>query len=189
MSLGKWLAGLALLWALGGCAPLPLAGSTAVERRLVERFELVGRLAVADRDRAGSMGFEWRHGAADEWLFLNPLGQVVARIEADGGGAVLYNGGAEPLRAASAQELLDRVLGVAAPLDGVQAWVQGVPRAGAQVRRLDEFGRPASVADAGWIIDYLEYLGPDPNARPRRLEASWGDARLKLVIDQWTIVP
>jgi outer membrane lipoprotein LolB len=187
---GGWLL-LALLGATAGCALVPPAAPApaAVERRLAERFELVGRLSVSDGARAASLGLEWRHGASDDWLFLSPLGQVVARIEANGQGATLYTGAPDPVWAASAQELMNRVLGVAPPLDGVEAWVQGVARPGARVRRLDEVGRPASVADAGWIIDYLEYLGPEPDARPRRLEASWSDARLKLVIDQWSTTP
>ena len=182
---------LVLVMLLGGCAALPPAGQApaAVERRLASRFELAGRLSVSDGTRAASLGLEWRHEASDEWLFTGPLGQVVARIEADGQGAALYTGAPEPVRAASAQELMGRVLGVSPPLDGVEAWIQGVPRPGARVRRLDDVGRPASVADAGWIIDYLEYLGPEPDARPRRLEASWGEARLKLVIDQWSVIP
>lgn len=182
---------LVLLTVVGGCTALPPAGPApaAVERQLAPHFELAGRLSASDGTRAASLGLEWRHEASDEWLFTSPLGQVVARIEADGQGAVLYTGAPEPIRAASAQELMGRVLGVSPPLDGVEAWVQGVPRPGARVRRLDEVGRPASVADAGWIIDYLEYLGPEPDARPRRLEASWGEARLKLVIDQWSVIP
>lgn len=176
---------------LAGCAPMPPAASPSagVYRQLAPRFELVGRLSVSDGSRAASMSLEWRHDASDEWLFLSPLGQVVARIEADDEGATLYSGSTEPLHAASAQDLMDRVLGVSPPLDGVEAWVQGVPRPTARVRQLDEVGRPASVSDAGWIIDYLEYVGPEPDARPRRLEASWGEARLKLVIDQWSTLP
>lgn len=188
-SASRWAA-VALLGALGGCAPLPPAGPApaAVERQLAHRFELTGRLSVSDGTRAASLGLEWRHEASDEWLFTGPLGQVVARIEADSQGAALYTGAPQPVRAVSAQDLMGQVLGISPPLDGVEAWVQGVARPGARVRRLDEVGRPASVADAGWIIDYLEYLGPEPDARPRRLEASWGEARLKLVIDRWSAI-
>lgn len=181
--------GLAVAWLVAGCAALPPGAPAAVERHLEQRFELVGRMAVSEGERSASMGVEWRHGAGDEWLFLSPLGQVVARIESDGRGALLQASGQEPLRAASVQELMGRVLGLAPPVEGVAAWVQGFPRDGARVRRLDEVGRPASVADAGWIIDYLEYAGPQADARPRRLEAAWGGARLKLVIDQWTVLP
>jgi outer membrane lipoprotein LolB len=190
MARGWWL-GMAFLGAAAGCAPLPPAApaTVAVDRRQAEHFELTGRLSVTDGARAASMGVEWRHSGSDEWVFLSPLGQVVARIEADAQSAALYTGSPEPVRAASAQALVGQVLGVTPPLDGVEAWVQGVPRPGARVRRLDEVGRPASVADAGWIIDYLEYLGPEPDARPRRLEATWGEARLKLVIDQWSTAP
>jgi outer membrane lipoprotein LolB len=180
---------LAVALGVGGCGTLPEMAPAAVERELQERFELVGRMAVTEGQRSASMGIEWRHGVVDEWLFLSPLGQVVARIEATAGEAVLHSGGQAPVRAASAQELMARVLGIAPPLEGVAAWVQGVPRDGAQVRRLDAAGRPARVADAGWIIDYLEYAGPEADARPRRLEASWGDARMKLVIDQWARLP
>jgi outer membrane lipoprotein LolB len=186
MMTGRWWVGLPL--AVAACVALPPAG-VPVARQLAPRFELVGRLAATDGERAASVGVEWRHGAADEWLFVSPLGQVVARIEADGHGASLYAGATEPLRAASAQELLGRVLGVAPPVDGVVAWVQGVPRPSARVLQLDHVGRPARVSDAGWIIDYPEYRGPEPDARPRRLEANWGEARLKLVIDQWTAIP
>lgn len=186
-----WWGGLALLGALAGCAPMPPTAlpSEAVHRQLAPRFELSGRLSVSDGSRAASMGLEWRHDGSDEWLFLSPLGQVVARIEADGQGATLQTGSGELVHAGSAQELMDRVLGVSPPLEGVEAWVQGVPRPAARVRQLDEVGRPARVSDAGWIIDYLEYVGPEPDARPRRLEASWGEARLKLVIDQWSTAP
>lgn len=189
MMVRGWWVALALLGVVAGCTSLPPAAPAAVERRLAQRFELVGRVAVSDGSRAASLGLEWRHDGSDEWLFTSPLGQAVARIAADSQGASLYTGEPEPVWAASAQELMGRVLGVAPPLDGVEAWVQGVPRPGARVRQLDELGRPASVADAGWIIDYQEYLGPEPDARPRRLEASWGEARLKLVIDQWTSLP
>lgn len=189
MTLRAGWVSLTLLGVLGACAMVPSPAPSAVERRQTQQFELIGRLAVSDGSRAASLGLEWRHGAADEWLFLSPLGQVVARIVADAQGATLYTGGPEPLQAASAQALVGRVLGVDPPIDGVAAWVQGVPRPGARVRQLDEVGRPASVADAGWIIDYMEYAGPEADARPRRLEASWGEARLKLVIDQWSVLP
>ena len=184
-----WCLAAAAIGVVTGCARMPPAAVEPVTRTLTPHFEVVGRMAVSDGDRAASLGFEWRHDASDEWLFVGPLGQVVARLRADAEGAVLHLGGQAPLRATSAQDLMGRVLGVAPPLAGVEAWVQGVPRPDARVRRLDEVGRPASVADAGWIIDYLEYLGPEPDARPRRLEATWGEARLKLVIDQWTELP
>ena len=191
MILRGWCVALSLLGAVAGCASMTSSAvaPASVERQLAKRFELVGRLSVSDGAQAASMGLEWRHGVSDDWLFLSPLGQVVARIEADERGAILYSGTQEPVYATSAQELMARVLGVAPPVDGVEAWVQGVARPGARVRRVDAVGRPASVADAGWVIDYLEYAGPDPDARPRRLEANWGEARLKLVIDQWSIAP
>lgn len=84
---------------------------------------------------------------------------------------------------------MGRVIGVAPPLDGVVAWVQAAPRDRAVVREVDERGRPLRMVDAGWVVEYLEYAGDGPLDRPRRLEISQGDARLRLVIDDWRSLP
>lgn len=186
----RWVRVLLLAAPLVGCVPLVPSDGTPVVRPLSAHFELVGRMAVTAGERNASMGVEWRHGgSADEWLFLSPLGQVLARIDADSTGATLVTGGGQPVRALNAQDLMAQMLGVSPPLGGVAAWVQAVPRTSARVRSLDEVGRPASMTDEGWVIDYLEYSDGSPDASPRRIEARWGDATLKLVIDQWATLP
>lgn len=56
---------------------------------------------------------------------------------------------------------------------------------------LDEHGRPRTVQQDGWTIDFLEWT-PASAAQPelpRRIEARNGDAKVRLLVDQWTLSP
>ena len=187
----RWQAwGVAAAAALGaGCAQSPVETAPLVVRERVSEFEMAGRVAANDGTQSVSAGVEWWHRGTDEWRFLSPIGQVLATIEAGPTGAVLKSAGRAPVVARSAEELMGRVIGVAPPLDGVVAWVQAAPRDRAVVREVDERGRPLRMVDAGWVVEYLEYAGDGPLDRPRRLEISQGDARLRLVIDDWRSLP
>ncbi|TVT57111.1 MAG: outer membrane lipoprotein LolB [Azoarcus sp. PHD] len=176
---------------LSACAPLqPLSGSAAVVRTISPYFELDGRLSATDGERAANGQIEWRHAqSADQWTAYSPLGQIVARLDSNAAGAELMLADGRRQRAASASELLPALIGVDLPLQRLPGWIQASPQPDAEVRSLDEVGRPSLVIDQGWRIDYTEYLNPAADALPRRLEISRGDARVRLVIDRWTLQP
>jgi outer membrane lipoprotein LolB len=179
---------LALGLALSACAPLPPVSSAvaAVPRHASEHFELEGRLAASDGERAASGRIEWQHArGADTWTLISPLGQIVARLDSQPGSAMLLTASGERVFAASADELLPRLLGLAVPTASLSRWVQAVPGVDAEVRALDASGRPAQVLDQGWRIDYPDYTSPAADARPARVDLTRGDARLRLIIDTW----
>lgn len=180
----------ALLLVLGAaaCAPLPPAAPimAAVPRQASPDFALAGRLAASDGDRAASGRIEWQHHhGADTWTLFSPLGQILARLDSRPDGATLLTASGERIPAASAEALLPRLLGMTVPTASLSRWVQAVPTTGAEVRALDASGRPAQVLDQGWRIDYPDYLSPAADARPKRVDISRGDARLRLIIDTW----
>ena len=179
---------------LGGCAVLPASTPTtappAVTRVAAPAFELAGRLSASDGTNAASGSLEWVHGhAADQWTVYTPLGQIAARLDSTPDGAELLTANGERRHTANAEALLPELLGIEIPVARLGGWVQGAPAADAEIRTVDGIGRPALVIDQGWRIDYLEYHGDGADALPRRLEVSRGDARLRLVIDQWTFAP
>ena len=172
---------------LAGCASQATRGLSAVPRPVVPAFELEGRLAASDGERAANGSLTWSHSpAADEWTVYSPLGQIVGQLVRTPRGAMLLTADGRTEQADDADAILPRLLGVPAPIDGLQHWVQASTRPGARVLRVDDMGRPTRIADAGWIIDYTEYAGPAADAAPRRIDAAWGEARIRLVIDQWT---
>lgn len=83
--------------------------------------------------------------------------------------------------------MIPELFGAGTPVDGLNYWVQAVARDGARVLQRDAIGRPTRISDAGWIIDYAVYTDDAPDSPPRRLEANWGETRIRLVIDQWTV--
>lgn len=176
---------------LAACAPLqPLSGSAAVVRAASPYFEVDGRLSATDGERAANGQIEWRHAQTeDQWTAYSPLGQIVARLDSNAAGAELILADGRRQRAPSASALLPALIGVDLPLSRLPGWIQASPQADAEVRSLDAAGRPSLVIDQGWRIDYTEYLDPAPDALPRRLEISRGEARVRLVIDRWTLQP
>ena len=172
---------------LAGCASQTTRNLTAVPRPVAAAFELEGRLAASDGERAANGSITWSHTpAADEWTVYSPLGQIVGQLVSTPRGAMLLTADGHSEQAADADTILPRLLGVPAPIDGLRHWVQASTRPGARVLSLDEAGRPTRISDAGWIIDYVEYAGPAADAPPRRIDAAWGEARIRLLIDQWT---
>ncbi|WP_018989176.1 outer membrane lipoprotein LolB [Aromatoleum toluclasticum] len=184
---GRAVAAALVALLLAACASPATRGLTAVPRPVATAFELEGRLAASDGERAANGSLTWSHTpVADEWTVYSPLGQIVGQLVRTPRGAMLLTADGRTEQADDADAILPRLLGVPAPIDGLQHWVQASTRPGARVLSLDEAGRPARIADAGWIIDYPEYAGPAADAAPRRIDAAWGDARIRLVIDQWT---
>jgi outer membrane lipoprotein LolB len=173
------------------CAPLPPAPPAGLAaREAVAAFELEGRISATDGSRAASGRFDWQHDpVADRWTVYNPLGQIAARLERDPVGARLLAADGSMVEATSAEELLPLVLGVEVPVARLARWVQAAPDDRAEVRHVDSVGRPTLVIDHGWRIDYPAYAGDGVDAPPARLDISRGDARIRLLIDQWTPLP
>jgi len=174
-----------------GCALQPAAPPQApAARSLSAAFELEGRLSATDGTRAASGRLAWAHApGSDQWTLFNPLGQIAAQLVSTPRGAQLRTADGRHAEASHARELLPQLVGVPVPLEGLSHWVQATTREGARVLARDAVGRPARISDDGWLIDYVEYADPAPAAPPRRIDAQWGDAQLRLVIDQWTPLP
>lgn len=187
---GRWSLALAIVILTGCATPALHQPQSAAERILTPRFTLEGRLAASDGTRNANGSIVWMHEAArDEWSALSPLGQIVARITADAGGALLEAQDGQRQTAADIDDLLPELVGVQLPVAALRYWVQAVPRSGARVLALDAAGRPARISDAGWIIDYARYTDDSPGAIPARIDAQWGETRIRLLIDQWTPAP
>lgn len=172
-----------------GCRTLMPAdeADTKASRPHVQHFDLEGRISATDGERGANGSLLWSHRPdRDEWTLLSPLGQIVARLSRDPSGARLDTGDGRPVFAESVDAMLPELLGVPAPVDGLAYWVQASVRPGARILAFDGVGRPARITDAGWIIDYLAYADGEPDAPPRRIEAVWGEARIRLVIDHWS---
>jgi outer membrane lipoprotein LolB len=178
---------------LHGCAGMPAADSVVspVTVQGDPAFELSGRLAIRHGEQALSANLRWRFdGQGEEMVISAPLGAGSVEIARDAGGVTLRAGGRVE-RAATVEALMRGTLGFALPLDGLRYWVRGQTGPdGAAVRIVrDGAGRIESFHETGWDIVIPSFSAPPLDALPRRIDVASTDLQVRLVIDQWQVVP
>ncbi len=151
-----------------------------------EPFDILGRVLASSEGRAFSANFRWRHGAADNEIWLmSPVGQTLAYITADAGGATLTTADQQEYRALSVESLTRQALGWPLPLAQLQHWIRGgtVPGSATAAVTRDARGSLSLLEQEGWQI---RYVYPETGSSlPRQLELTQGGQRIRMVIDEW----
>ena len=92
--------------------------------------------------------------------------------------------GAPPSDAVVAQ-LQDR-LGFELPLDNLRYWLLGIPDPNTPFELTrNAQDRAARLAQAGWNIEYDDYMAGDGDLLPKRLVLTRAEARVRIAIDRW----
>ena len=105
------------------------------------------------------------------------------------GGARLagLNGG--PREAADAEALLREATGWSLPVAQFPYWVRGARGPGPALGlAVGADGHPVGWTQAGWTVEYRDWLPGDP-ALPRRLFAQRDGVSVRLVVEAWTPLP
>ncbi len=194
---------------LSGCAttatraaPPPLSGDALAEK-IGERdawlsqyavWSFSGRAAIRKGGQGGSGKIEWtqrdlhRYSIAlsapvtrQSWQLDGDLHSEAGRLEGLDGG---------PREGESAEELLLDAAGWKVPLQQLGRWVRGAPAAEYPVEaaEYDAQGRLTRLQQAGWTVRYSAWragLIGQPDL-PAQIEAESGDARVRLIIEDWT---
>jgi outer membrane lipoprotein LolB len=182
------LAPMALILALAGCVSQPArppavpvdldqAEAADRERALIQDWSLSGRIAVSNGSQGGSGRIDWQQAGERYAVSLSaPVTRQSWRLSGDAAVAMLHEttGWDIPVRA-----LADWVRGVGAP-----------PAEFGQARVIyGEGGRPARLEQAGWVIDYTKWQDAGQPVLPARLVATRGQAKVRLIVDQWSLAP
>ncbi len=170
MNLRRTLIGFSLLLLLAACAAPPLV-SVPEELETAGALSRSGRFSVRVEEVAGETeavqgGFAWYDSGTQVLLDLNtPIGTALARVEvAADGTAVLSEANGQRTQAASADELVERVLGSPIPVQELRYWLRGLLPARPRSSGLqqDDAGRPVRFIQSGWSvrIDDYDKVGP-----------------------------
>jgi len=160
-----------------------------------------GRFSVSisrgDQREAASGRFTLAASPARTTLDLaSPLGNTLARVEADASGATLTapqpDGTLATWRGDSADALTESVLGYRLPVSGLAEWIAGRAAPGRTARVFPDDGPARRIEQDGWVIAVDERFAD--SGAPRRLsfdrDAGGGAAapslRLRLVLDDGT---
>ena len=203
---GAWTMAVAAALLLGGCASAPVRAPVAVDpvlaaqaeadRAAIQAWGLAGRVAVSGGRQGGSGRLDWsQRGDRFELTLSAPVTRQGWRLVGDGGWARLEGVEGGPREGPDAGALLRQATGWDIPVRALVDWVRGVaapePMHGPARVVHGDGNLPERLDQAGWAIEYRDWFeaGPGQPALPRRIQASHGDARVRLVVDGWTLPP
>jgi outer membrane lipoprotein LolB len=200
-SLPALIAVILLTAVLAACASLPRppappdAAARWVARQAqlqgLQSWELSGRISVSGPEGSWNARIRWtQRGDAYDIYFMSPFGQRMAWLEGSRFGVMLQLPDKEPLRAATAEELLAANFGWSAPVAALRHWMLGVPQPDSEAATgLDDHGRLLDLRQDGWHIEYPQYMasGAAIGELPRKLVLDGASLRIRLVVDAWDL--
>ncbi len=187
-----------VLVAMAGCSSLtrPLASATASSAALTARviaanFVATGRVAARDTGdtrRGFSGGFSWTHRPDEDVVeLLTPLGQIAARMTLTTAGADIELADGTRTFAADPEQFLSDSLGITLPVSALPYWLQAVPLAQSTFRaEADALGRPTTLWQNGWEIQYTAYADESAGAYPARMQLAQGTVEARMIISEWS---
>jgi outer membrane lipoprotein LolB len=194
-----FLASVVLVLTLGGCASLRSSGPAVLAkdstvlapRTAASAFTASGRVAArvtGDSTRGFSGGFSWVHRPASDTIeLLTPLGQIAARMNVGPGGATIEMSDGSQRTTTDPEGFLAESFGMMLPLAALPNWLQGVPLPGMPYRAAADLrGRPSTIWQNGWEIQYSDYSDDTPSANPMRLQLTQGNIEARMIISEWS---
>lgn len=174
-----------------------LARDNDLQRGAITDWRLAGRVAVSAGGQGGSGRIEWLQQGERYTISLSaPVTRQSWRLSGDASGARLEGVEGGPREGADAERLLLAATGWRIPVGAMVAWVRGIAATdgGAALAQVS-YGAgnvPSTLEQVGWRIDYRDWHPATASqpALPRRIEAMevmGGDARLRLLVDEWRI--
>lgn len=149
------------------------------------RWSLSGKIAVSDAGEGGSGRIHWRQDGDRYMIEISaPVSRRTWRLTGSSAGATLEGLDGGPLADPSAETLLHRGVGWTVPFASLSAWIRGARGGGPAVLEFDPDGRPARLAQAGWIVEFRAWNDGTPEL-PLKVFAARGQQRVRLVVERW----
>jgi outer membrane lipoprotein LolB len=184
--------------ALSACATVPPARSpdpqAAWQARHISLARLstwtvTGRVLIKAEERSWNATLFWvQRDEAYRIRLIAPLGQGTVQLSGGDGGVVRRTSNNQVFTAQDPQTLMLDTLGWSVPVDGLRYWMRGLddPRTPAVVR-LDARGRPETLEQAGWVIDYQRYADGAPPELPTKLALANQALSVRILVSRWEL--
>ena len=180
---------LCALLALGACRSVPERGVQAPsmagrEAVLADQtaWGFTGRVAYSQAGKGGSARIDWRQvGPVSEIRLSGPLAAGSVRLHVEDGRTQVFDAADNVLAEGEADAVFGQWLSAPLPaadlVSGLRAYWPGSPE-----RTAEALSGVAHVSGWDWRYDAW---WPGPAALPKQLEVRAGEARLRVVIEQW----
>ena len=155
-------------------------------------WNLQSKISLRYKDENLIFGLKWLQRPVNLYIMQisNPLtGALVAKLSRDARGVSLLADNGRTYRDTDEERLLQKQSGLKMPVKGMQYWVRGITSPQYKVDKLVLYnaGRPQSINQAGWKINYASYLNNNFNSAPRKiiLTRSTDKVYLKVIAKNW----
>jgi len=180
---------------LSGCTtqslrpdPALLAAQSTREQLLAQHshWALKARIAVSDGEDGGSGTLEWQQDN-DQYRFTMhaPVTGKTWVLTGREGYALLEGLQPQPIEGTNAAVMLQKELGWDVPVVELAAWVLGARAAGHSRLSFRPDGLLAELSQGGWKVEYLDYDQQYNPPLPKKIFASHGKNRIRMVIQYW----
>ena len=152
-------------------------------------WSLAGRVAISNGRKGGSGRIDWQQQGDTYTVSLSaPVTRQSWRLSGGSRGARLDGIEGGPREGADAARLLRDATGWEIPVEALGDWVRGVSAQGLPqaTMQFDSQGHLSHMEQGGWAIDYRwpEATSAAP-VLPQRVDAVKGEAKVKLIVDEW----
>jgi len=150
----------------------------------INTWNIKGRLAITYAEDGFTAGLNWKQYKDQFTISLtDPIGRTAARLNGSDAGVELAAQG-KKYKARSATELMRANLGWALPLDSLYHWSKGIPDPNFPLTAVgyDTVGRPITLIQDGWQVEFKRYSTDEVLAWPRHISIVRPTFKAKLVI-------
>jgi outer membrane lipoprotein LolB len=177
--------------------PKPQNKQAAWEQRQVKfsqvkEWRVQGKVAIKHQENNWPFSLSWlqRQGEDYEMNIKHPLtGNILYYLKSDAQGVMMRAQDGKVYRDNDAESLLKSQLKVGLPLKGLRYWVRGIsaPQYAKAEVNLDEYGRPVTLLQQGWSIEYPIYQEAGQYALPEKiiLTHKANNTRIKVIAKDW----
>lgn len=147
-----------------------------------------GRFAVNQGTSGGHASFAWQQAGDRAQIRLHgPFGAGSVVITANPHQVIAQEANGKKHQAASAEQLMQKLVGWYVPITGLRHWVRGLPIPNTNITgmQLDPEGRLKRLVQEGWTIQYGEYT-EDSITLPKQLQLHNPKLKIKMVITTWS---
>jgi outer membrane lipoprotein LolB len=170
------------------------ADQQAAVLRELSAFTLEGRVAVRAGEEGWQASVRWRQrDEVSEVRLSGPFGAGALQLRFDGTELSLTTARGDVLRGEDAALTLRQQLGFDPPIAELRHWLlaSASPADSRAVIAAGANGRPATLSQQDWQLSFEDYRTQSLKQAlvqlPRRIVATRGEVRLRLVVDNWKL--
>ena len=163
--------------------------SRQAQLQAIRHWNIGGALSIKQKDKAQIANFSWKLQSKSNYKIRisSTLNVYNIQIQAKAGQLTLNQNNKAPLHAQTPQELMQKAVGFALPINNLYYWVRGLAAPGKSKPSFDQYGHLTRLSQQGWQIRFMRYTHVNTLDLPQLVQLSRENLTIRIVIKRWAI--